>query len=93
MLGGAFINDDLAHLAVIEHMVDLVIARQQRLGAKAQFGVNLDRLRRGFLELQNAQAGLEAQAGEGEGLVTRGGAHAGGPLMRNTSTPTPSQSG
>ena len=75
MFGGAFGDDDLAHLAVVEHMVNIVVARQQRLRAQVQFGIDLDRLRRVFFVLQDAEVGVKAQAGEVQDLVAPGGEH------------------
>src|SRR5450830_521735 len=71
VFGGALVDDDLAHLAVVQHTVDVVVVRQQRLGAQAEFGVDLNRLRRGFFKLQNAQVGVKTQTGEREGLGTK----------------------
>src|SRR3990167_1504477 len=93
VFGGALRDDDLAHLAVVQHMVDVIVVRKQRLGAQTEFGVHLDRLGGGFFRLQNAQVGVKAQARQGQGLVTGAGLHAFMPFMRNTSTPTPAQSG
>ncbi|MNT99142.1 hypothetical protein D3C72_2419140 [compost metagenome] len=77
MFGGALVDDDLTHLAVVEHMADVVVLRQQRLGALVELGVHLDRLRRCLLVVQDAQIGVETQAGEGQdlgaGLGWRGG--------------------
>ena len=72
MLGRALIDDDLAHLAVVQHMGDVVVAGQQRLWAEVELGVDLDRLRRGLFLLQNAQVGVEAQPGEGQDLGAGG---------------------
>ena len=69
MLGGALVDDDLAHLAVVEHMVDVVVVRQQRLLALVELGVDLDRLRTGLLVLEDAEVGDEAQAGQGQDLL------------------------
>ncbi|MNT78288.1 hypothetical protein D3C72_2175110 [compost metagenome] len=70
MLGGALVDDDLAHLAVVEHMADVVVLRAQGLGAQVQLGIHLDGLGRGFLVGKNAQVGVEPQTGQGQGLVT-----------------------
>src|SRR5690606_10137890 len=85
MLGGALVDDDLAHLAVVEHMADVVVLGQQRLCALVELGVDLDRLRRGDLVVEDAQVGLEAQAGEGEDLVAGGVDGHGGPHMSEKS--------
>ena len=44
MLGGALVDDDAAHLAVVEHVEDVVVLRQQRLGTEVELGIDLDRL-------------------------------------------------
>ena len=75
MFGCAFGDDDLAHLAVVQHVVQLVILGQQRLQAEVEFGIDLDRLRRGFFVRQNAQIGVKAQAGQLKGLMTLGVEH------------------
>ena len=72
MLGRALVDDDLAHLAVVQHMVDVIVVRQQRLRAQAELGIDLNRLRCRFFQLQNAQVGIKTQTGECEGLVTKG---------------------
>ena len=73
MLGGAFVDDDFAHLAIVQHVADVVITWQQGLWAEVEFGIHLDGLRRCFLVFQNAQVGIKAQACQREGLVARGG--------------------
>jgi MFS family permease len=40
VLRGALVDDDLAHLAVVQHVRDVVVARQQRLRAEVQLGVD-----------------------------------------------------
>ncbi len=69
VLGRAFIDDDFAHLAVVQHIADVVVARQQGLGAEVEFGVHLNGLGCYFLVFQDAQVGIKAQACEREGLV------------------------
>src|SRR6218665_4002216 len=75
MPGRAFVNDDLAHAAVVEHMADVVVARGQGLQAQAQFGIDPDRLGRRFFAIENAQVGVEAQTGEREDLGACGAVH------------------
>ena len=64
MLGSAFIDDDLPHLAVIEDAVDVVGFGQQRLCAQAEFGIHLNRLGCFFFVGQNAQVCVKAQASQ-----------------------------
>ena len=71
MLSGAFADDDLPHFAVVQHVVDVVFG-QQRLCAQVQLGVDLNRLGRDQFGFQNAQAGLKAQSGQGQGLFADG---------------------
>src|SRR3990167_7550113 len=75
MLGRAFVDDDLAHLAVVEHMLDIVVVRRQRLRAQAQLGIDLDGLGRVLLVREDAQVGIEAQPGQGQGLQAGGVVH------------------
>ena len=72
VLGGAFGDDDLAHLAVVEHMADIVVVRQQRLRPEVEFGIDLDRLRRAAFVVEDAEVRIEAQAGDGQGLAAQG---------------------
>src|SRR5690606_6252599 len=100
---GALVDDDLAHLAVVEHVADVVVLGQQRLRALVEFGIDLDRLRRRLFMVEDAQVGVETQAREredlGAGLRWRLRHHGRRSLSvasdRNlkTSTPTASQSG
>ena len=62
MLGLAFVNDDLAHFAVVKHMADVVVGGQQGLTALVEFCIDLNRLRIGELVRQDAQIGVKAQA-------------------------------
>ena len=71
----AFVDDDLAHLAVVQHAAYVVVVRQQRLRPKVQFGIHLDRLWRTLFQFQYAQAGVETQAGECQGVLALGGRH------------------
>ncbi len=68
VLGRAFVDDDLAHLPVVQHVADVVVVRQQGLAALVEFGVHLDGLGRGLLMVEDAQVGIEAQSGEREDL-------------------------
>ena len=69
MLRGAFIDDDFAHLAIVEHIADVVIAGQQWLWAEVQFSIDLNGLGRIFLVLQNAQASVKSEACERKRLL------------------------
>ena len=75
MFGRAFVDDDLPHLAVIQHMVDVVVARQQWLQAEMEFSVDLNRLWRGFFLFKNAQVGVKAQTGQCQYLSALGSQH------------------
>ena len=54
MFGLALVNDDLPHLAVVQHMVDVVVRGQERLHALAQLRIDLYRLRVSAFVRQNA---------------------------------------
>jgi hypothetical protein len=54
MLSRAFIDDDFAHLAIVEDVADVVIARKQRLRPEVEFSIDLNGLGRLFFVLQNA---------------------------------------
>jgi hypothetical protein len=69
MLSRAFIDDDFAHLAIVEHVADVVISWQQRLRPEVEFCIDLNRLGCLFLVLQNAQAGVKSEACERERLL------------------------
>jgi hypothetical protein len=64
MDSGALFDDDFANTTVIQHLGDVVIAGQQGLWAEVQLGIHLNGLRFGFLRLQDAKAGIKAQASE-----------------------------
>ena len=68
MLGSALGDDDLPHLAVIQYMVDVVIARHQRLGSQIQFSIHLYGLRRRFFMLKNAEVGVKTQTSQRQNL-------------------------
>src|SRR5574344_2577517 len=75
MLGGALFDDDLAHLAVIEHMADIVVLRAQGLRPLVEFGINLNGLGRGFFVRQDAQIGRKAQPCQSKNLGASGRKH------------------
>ena len=62
MLCGAFINDDLAYLAVVQHTGDVVICWQQRLLTQAELSIHLNGLGRFFIVRKDAQVGVKTQA-------------------------------
>src|ERR1035437_613731 len=61
VFGGAFVDDDFAYLAVVQHAANVIVRRQQGLRAQTQFGIHLDRLGRSFLGVKDAQVGIKAQ--------------------------------
>ena len=69
MFGLAFIDDDLPHFAVVEHMADVVVGGQQGLLGLVEFGIDLNGLRVGAFVRQDAEVGIKAQPREAEGLL------------------------
>ena len=67
-----FIDDDLAHFAVIQHVIDVVIMRQQGLWPLIQLRIHLYGLWFGAFMIENAKARGEAQTGERQNLVASG---------------------
>src|SRR3990167_8252551 len=65
VLGLALFDDDGAHLAVVQHIEQFVVARQQGLAAHVELGVDLNRLRRVDFVVKHTEAPAQAQAGGG----------------------------
>jgi len=69
VIGRAFINDNLAHLAIVEHVTNIIIARLQGLATQMQLNIDLNWLR--FLPLvrQHPEAGSKTQPRQTQNLL------------------------